>query len=1067
MKKIIYLLIAISLFSFHSAFGQQLLKGRIFTKETGLPLKGASIAVLSSNMITQSDENGQFSFKLPNGNYQLQVSYLGLSEQKINVTIPFAGDLIIQMDVATAQLQEVVINTGYQSLKRERAVGSITTLSAAKLDEQKGTDLLSRLENITSGLIADRSTPSGGGKLMIRGLSTIRGPKEVLIIVDNFPYEGDVANINPNDVESITVLKDGVAASIWGTRAGNGVVVITTKKGAYNQKLKVDLNVNTGIKEQTNLDQIRQLSSSDFIDTELFLYGKGFYTSQINSNNKPALSPVVEILTKQTAGTLSPAQATAAIDALRTRDVRNDYEKYIYQTGHNQQYALQLNGGSDNYNWIFGAGFDQNISELDAKYNRLNAKFFNTIKPIKNIEVGVGLAFVQSKATAGRPAYGTITSKNNALYPYAAFADENGNHLPIIKDYRQSYIETAGNGKLLNWLYYPLDDYNAIDNRNSIQELRFNTNINYKFLSAFTFDLKYQYQKQLANGRVHSTIDSYFVRDMINRFTAINTSTGAVTNRVPYGGILDLNNEQTTANNVRAQLGFDKQFANHQLNAIVGSELREVKNNANSSRYYGYDDEISTTAAVDLTTPFPNFVNGNTSLIIDNNGVSALSNRFVSVYGNLTYTFKDKYTLFTSGRRDASNLFGVNTNDKWNLLWSAGMAWHISKEKWFENNIVNELKFRLGYGISGNIDPSMTAQTTIEYASAASVYTQTPTARFSNYYNPELRWEKVGMLNVGLDFGIFKNRIHGSLEYFRKKTKDLFGIYPVDYTTGIGYTVVKNIASTKGNGVDLSLTTLNTTGKLRWTTDLNVSYFKDEVLDYYQVSQQGSNFVSQGQANVSAVVGRPVYAMYSYAWAGLDPQTGDPVGYLNGVPSKDYAALVGSGVTINDLIFDGSIIPVYSGSMGHSLQFKNWQLTVRAIFKAGHYFKKESISYASLYNSWNGNSDFAQRWQKPGDEANTNVPSQVYPAVNARDSFYNASEILVSKGDHVRLQYINLDYTINGKILERLALKKVNLYANVNNLGIIWKANKENIDPEYRSGISPSKTWVLGIRAMF
>jgi TonB-dependent SusC/RagA subfamily outer membrane receptor len=181
------------------------------------------------------------------------------------------------MQLAANQLDEVVINTGYQLLKREQTVGSIVSLSASKLDEQKGTDLLSRLEGITSGLIVDRSTPNSG-RLMIRGLSTIRGPKDVLVIVDNFPYEGDLANLNPNDVESITVLKDGVAASIWGTRAGNGVIVITTKKGAFNQKLQVDFSVNTGFKEKPDLSGIRQISSSEFIDTEVMLYSKGFYT---------------------------------------------------------------------------------------------------------------------------------------------------------------------------------------------------------------------------------------------------------------------------------------------------------------------------------------------------------------------------------------------------------------------------------------------------------------------------------------------------------------------------------------------------------------------------------------------------------------------------------------------------------------------------------------------------------------------------------------------------------------------------------------------------------------------
>jgi TonB-linked SusC/RagA family outer membrane protein len=1066
MKKFIYLLIFFFQLTTSNSSAQQLFQGKVTSEENGTVLKGATLTIASAKITVQSDENGQFSIKLNDGNYQLQVSYLGYLTKNISLTIPNQGSLVIPLKLVANQLNEVVINTGYQILKREQTVGSITTLSAAKLDEQKGTDLLGRLENITSGLIADRSTASGAGKLMIRGLSTIQGPKEVLVIVDNFPYEGDFANLNPNDVESISVLKDGVAASIWGARAGNGVVVVTTKKGAYQQKLQVDLTINNGIKEKTDLSQIRQISSSDFIDTELLLYGKGFYNSQINSTSKPALSPVVEILIKQTAGTLSASQATAAINALRNYDIRDDFDKYLYQLGHHQQYALQLKGGTTNYNWIFSAGYDQNTSELDDESSRLSAKFFNTIKPLKNLELGIGITITQNKSKVGKPGYGAITSKSGAIYPYAQLADENGNHLSIPKDYRQSYIETAGGGKLLNWLYYPLDDYQLIDNTDESQELRFNGNLNYKFLPGFSFDLKYQYQRQVDNGKVNNSVESYSVRSTINRFSSINATTGVVTNKVPYGGILDLNTDNMIANNARAQLSFDQSYGDHQLSAIAGSELREVRNTGNASRFYGYNDNILTTAAVDLTTPFPTFISGSTALIDNNNKLSASNNRFVSVYGNFAYTFKEKYTLFASGRRDASNLFGVNTNNKWNLLWSTGIAWNVSKEKWFKNETLPYLKLRLGYGISGNIDPNMTAQTTIEYFSDVSIYTQTPYSRFNNYANTELSWEKVGMLNIGLDFSTKANRISGTIEYFNKRTKDLFGVYPLDYTTGIGATITKNVASTAGNGVDLSINTINTKGALRWLTDLNLSYFKDKVLDYYLTSQQGSNYI-QGSGSVSAIIGKPVYAMLSYPWAGLDPQTGDPLGYLNGVPSKDYAALMGSTVTINDLVYSGAVLPVYFGSMGQTLQYKNWQLTARAIFKAGHYIKKKSISYTGLYNSWSGNSDIANRWRQPGDEAFTNVPSQVYPAVSSRDNFYSGSETLVLKGDHVRLQYINLDYRVNAKVLERIFIKKLNLYANINNLGIIWKATKENIDPEYREGILPNKTIVFGIKAGF
>jgi hypothetical protein len=272
------------------------------------------------------------------------------------------------------------------------------------------------------------------------------------------------------------------------------------------------------------------------------------------------------------------------------------------------------------------------------------------------------------------------------------------------------------------------------------------------------------------------------------------------------------------------------------------------------------------------------------------------------------------------------------------------------------------------------------------------------------------------------------------------------------------------MASMKGTGWDIAINSINTKGPVTWSTDFNFNTNKDRVTDYYRSSNQGSNFVGSGTA-ISAIPGRPVYAIYSYKWAGLDPLTGDPQGIVNGQVSKDYTALTGTGTLITGLVYHGSALPTVFGSLGNTIAWKNLSLTARLTYKMGYWFRRNTINYGSLFTSATGDPDYALRWQKPGDEAFTSVPSMIYPNNTRRDAFYTNSEILVEKGDHIRLQYISLSYTIKRKAKKRLPFSDMQLYANISNLGIIWRANKHGIDPDYQNNtILPAKNYAMGIR---
>ncbi len=1030
------------------------------------PLPGASIMLKGTQLGTMTDGEGRFTLAAVPDQAVLLVHFLGYESQEVPVPTPVPANWTIALRETANTLQEVVVSTGYQELPRERSTGSFAQVGRERLNEQVGPDVLSRLASVANGLTVDRATGTGG--LMVRGLSTILGTRQPLIILDNFPYEGDLANINPNDVESVTVLKDAAAASIWGARAGNGVLVITTRRGKFQQPLQVEFTANGTVAQKPSLSHLETMSSSDYIDVEQMLYGKGFYNSQINSTSRPALTPAVEVLVQRANGTLSEAEANARLDTLRQVDVRDQFTDHLYQAAKHQQYSLGLRGGSAQHHWALSLGHDQGTDNLDARSQRNTLRFLNTFRPAKAVELTAGLTYTLNQNKGGRPGYGDISMVNTGpLYPYARFADDNGNPLPLSKDYRQQYKNAAAGGRVLDWNYYPLVEHLHSPRTNVLQEVLGNFGTRLQLPLGLELDLKYQYQRQETDGEALQTEESYAARDLVNRFTQLNTATGALTYPVPRGAIRDLSQGLLEAHNGRGQLHVSQGWGDHAIDALAGLEVRHARSSTNRSRLYGFSPDIFTFGNVDMVTRFPNSVTGGLGNIPSGNGLDEATNRFVSVYANAAYTFRQAYTLTASARRDASNLFGVKANDRWKPLWSAGLGWEVSRMPFYRLTALPYLRLRTSYGFSGNVDQRRAAVTTVSYYANLSPRTQGPYAQFSNYANPELRWETAGIWNLGLDFRLKGDRLWGSLEYYRKRDKDLFGTDPVDYTTGIGPTVVRNVASMEGQGVDVELNSMNLkVGAFNWTSHLNVSYTQEEVTDYYKSSLRGSGFVNSA-AIITAEQGRPVYGVYSYKWAGLDPQTGDPQGLLNGQMSKDYTALMGPNVLVSDLTFHGSALPTVYGSLGNTLTYGPFSLTARVTYKLGYYFRRESIRYGTLYSTGTGHSDYAHRWQKPGDEASTQVPSQVYPAVTNRDTFYAGSGELVERADHVRLQYVTAAYELTRTAWKRLPLQRVQVQLSLQNLGLLWRANRQGLDPDHygRTTLLPARSVSLGLRA--
>jgi TonB-linked SusC/RagA family outer membrane protein len=1059
-------LITIFLFlCFSNSYAQHLVKGLISNSSDSTIISGVTIVAMPGNYHAESDRSGGFQFSLPAGEYEFNLSHIGYTKEKITVKVTGSLNLNFYLKQFANELKEVVVHTGYQDLPKERSTGSFVSINSKKLNEQFSTTVLARLEAIANGVSVNHRSGING-KLMVRGLSTISGPGQPLIILDNFQYQGDLNNINPNDVESITILKDAAASSIWGSRAGNGVIVITTKKAKAGQALSIDFNGNFSVTQKPDLFYLSQMSIPDFIAVEQFLYEKGYYNSKINSSSKPPLSPVVELLVANKKGIITNSALQEGLAALSLGDTRQDLLQTNYQDAIDRQFALSIRSGGKVTDWTFSAGYDANTSSLAAKSNRLNLSSYNIIRLYPWLSLDVGLRLTQSGNGNSKAGYKEMSNSSSVIYPYLSLADANGNALPVAKNYSLSYLNGLNYNILSDWKYYPLTDYQQNDIKQTNRDVLSNFGLNINVLKGFKVSLKYQYELQQTYSRSLFGANSFLARNLVNTFTQIN-SAGLGVYKVPKGGYLDETESVLKAQNLRGQLTYNKSFGVHEINAIVGTELNENKIKSSGSRLFGYNDENTSFSYPDLSSTYPNFVTGRLDFIEKGPTDRQLYlNRFISFYGNAAYSYKQRYTLSGSARKDASNLFGVNTNDKWKPLWSTGLAWNITNEPFFKVSWIQELKLRMSYGYSGNVDQTKVAIATL-IGSVVSPYTGTVESRFREFANPDLRWEQVGTFNLGLDFSLLDNRLSGSIEVFKKRATDLYGSSPVDYTAVASTTLLKNASSMQAKGLDLLLRSKNIIGKFSWVTDLNFSLYRDKILEIYQPGLDASSYVGTG-STVIAAKGYPVYPMFSYRWAGLDPKNGNPQGYLNNIVSTNYNSILGPGTMLNDLAYAGSVFPTVYGNIGNTINYGDLSFTIRLNYKFGYYFRRSSIDYNKLYSAGISHADYALRWQKPGDENFTDVPSMVYPAVSSRDNFYNFSEALVEKGDHIRIAYISLTYQFNKEKIKILPFKSIQLQANASNLGIIWRANKKRLDPDYTvETIPPSKFFSLGIRGTF
>lgn len=1059
---------------------QFIINGTVLNEETQKPVAGASIQSVKSGVLVQSNQAGNFNIRLPGLPDTLVVTYVGFISSKISLTSNSLFYTVL-LKPGGGELDQVFVNTGYQKVKPNEINGSVTVIDNKMLNQQTGTNILQRLNGVTNGLLFNvgkkGSNASGGlaNDLSIRGLSTINGPLNPLIVLDDFPYEGDINNINPDEVESITILKDAAAASIWGARAGNGVIVITTRRGKMNQPLKVNINSNvivTAAPDPRSLFRA-QMSSADYIEIERFLFGKGYFNTVIgNTSTMPALTPVVAVLQQAREGRITQEEADRQIELLKSKEAIPQFEKLFLKNGLTQQYSLNLTGGSSYMSWLLSGNYNEIANTDLSRATRSNARFENTLKVLKNLNLSLGAFYTSSTSKGGAPDYTILTMQASRYVPYQTFVNDDGSPVGIPK-YRKEFLDTVGRGRLLDWLYYPVTDFGQDVSSQHRQELIGRANINWSPFEGLNASAMYQYQKQWTSDERLAGEESYYTRDLINRFTTPGTGTVADVYNIPKGAIRSQSISNLVSYNLRGQLDYKKTFGSHYVSVIAGVEMREVETiNAGNFTVYGYVEEPLSVASVNYATSYRTLIGGNIQRIPGTPGIgSRITNRFVSLFSNAQYSFRNRYHLSGSWRRDASNVFGANTNDKWNPLWSVGGGWDISKENFYHWNTVSFLKLRVTMGFSGNVD---LRKTPLPISSSfTNSITNFPVQRINELNNPDLRWEKSRQINIGVDFSTREKRFSGSIEYYNKKGTDLYGNVAYDYTTwGNKGTLVTNTANMLGQGIDVNLISTNIrSADFNWQTTFIYNYNTSKTTRYFSDDAKEFNMLLDGNS-IYPVVGQPLYSITAYKWGGLNNQ-GDPQGYLDGALSTDYNALGNAinvaGIDKGTLIFAGTSIPPHFGSLINELRWKKITISFNLAYRLGYYFRKIPFTLSELNGSGIGHPDYYKRWQQPGDELHTDVPAYVYTDYTqyaGRDAFYRFASVHVLRGDHLRFQYLNLAYDIASRKKKRF-LQTGQLYANLANLGIIWRANNEKLDPDYPGTYPPPRQATLGFRCSF
>lgn len=1040
----------------------------------GIGIPGVSVQVLGSKLGTTTDAEGRFTFEnLPPGS-KLSFRMVGFLEEIVGIT----SNMRLVLRQRPNTLQEVVINTGYQSMKKERITGSVVTVSASELSERNVTNILNNLEGRVPGLVRYN------GNTTIRGIGTLNADANILIVVDGFPIEGGIQNINPYDIEQVTILKDAAAAAIYGARASNGVIVIDTKKAKQNGRTQVEYSTNISIFQKPDYTNYHYMTPAEQVDLES-TFADYWFNSGIKGTKATMISTFeanieqglpttsVQYAYYQNAkGLITTTALQDKLNALKQNNFVEDYRANALRNQIIQQYNLGLRTGTERSQSNLVINYKNDNSGIINAYNRqLNLFFKGSYSVAKwmdfnygiNAILGNGRQHTNTSATTpfNVPGYYSLFNADGTRANYAL--DE----FNVYSSYNNTF---ATEPKLADMGFNHLDelarDFNNIQTRN----IRYFIDLNIKPLKGLVIKPQFQYEDNRSQTSAYSEEQSYSMRRLVNALTTRST-TGVYTNLIPMSGRLRESNTNSPSYTARLQGSYDRSFGKHTFSAIAGTEFRQLRSYSRGNILFGYNDQLQTQAntSLDYTALravtqtfwgakiYPGALFGT-----DVSGFSTqdVMHRFASGFANMTYTYDRRYNLFGSFRKDYADLFGGDKQYRGRPLWSTGASWNINNEEFMKDlRVINNLKLRLSYGVTGNIAMDYTAQLTATISGTNPLSSQ-PLATISTPPNPKLRWEKTATTNLGLDYALFDARLRGTLDWYRKVGSDLLATTRLDATQGFTQMVINN-GDMINNGLEASITyewfRPGKSQSFGWSSTLNLASNNNKITFVDEVVTNPAVLAGQG----AFTIGHPVNSLYSYQFRGLN-ETGLPLWALsNGtlttasIPSTDF----------NAVIFSGGTDPKLSAAFNNEFRYKGWSLNMFMVYYGGHYLRDNpprlfsDVIYGAapsyLLNSWTPTN------------TTTNIPgyAQYYqqPANNNPLLF---ADQWVKRADFFKVRTLALAYSIPKGITNQIGIADVKLRFQIDNPNIQWSKADLDIDPETRGLRSPT-SYVLGVNFNF
>lgn len=1043
-------------------FLKRIVTGQV-TDSSGEPLPGVSILQKGTQTGCISDIDGQFSILVNGRDPVLAFSYIGMDGKEVRITPQTENFILVKLQASENLMDEVLV-TGYQNLKRESATGAYQSITSKDMDQRYTGNIVDNLEGKVPGLVAynNGSNEDGEGSLTIRGVGSFQARTNPLVVVDGLPIEGSIETVNPYDIENITVLKDASAAAIYGARASNGVIVITTKR-ARSERLTVDISADLTVSEKlryghygwADAEQMLQLEKYNF---DYVVNNPNAYSGLLSDyNTNPwQLSPASMLMMRHHLGVISDAEYNSTLDAWRQNDYREEWRDAMLRTDVMQQYniALRNKGKILNSSIVINWKGDNN-GIVNEHNNALMMSYRGDINAAKWLDLAFGVNIINENAKTQADYFGM--KGINAFQPYQSMYNPDGTHAAMEAwVYLQEPTLADPSLGLKPESYNLLDEVNRNFNNNRRTTTRSFVHADFKLFPGFDVMTQFQYEDIKYESETYYEADSYDMRHLYNLFTS-----GGI-HYVPDGGMLRSQNERGSYYTFRVQGNYNKTFREkHELEALAGFEYRDTSTRSRAATLLGYDDTTQTNtthlvnfeemqylSSSDLGKNYSPLGSAPTE---DNFRTTDVLHRYYSVYLTGNYAYDRRYAASFSWRMDNTDLFGADKKFRRRPLWSVGASWNLHNEAFMEplQSWLDVLKLRFSYGLTGNIDQSVSSYLTA--AISVNNITGSKMATLNTPPNDELRWEKTASWNVGIDFSFFHNRLSGSVDWYRKYSSDLLTVTDLDPTTGWSSLTINN-GEALNTGVEFQLSgaILHPSSRdgLGINASLSFSYNKNEVKKIEHEPASGY------EALHTLHVGDPINSIYSYRFAGMVTGEGgtQSYGWYDAKGSINTADIMTNTFTPEDVVFCGGRDPKYVGSFVPEFTYKGFTLSAMISYYGGHFMRARSSDWSNegYYCGYKNlkyleaiPAAYLNYWTAA--DKNTAIANG-YPGYNTIGN-YQYIDANVVPADYLKVRNIVFGYNFPHKWCQKLRANSVRLRVQLNNIAT-WKRNNLGIDPE-------------------